>query len=60
LLVMMAVISSRRVGRLGPKTEVRRWGRHVLVQVLGGGVRTVTSMAVMVVTAWGRWPPWLR
>jgi hypothetical protein len=57
LLVMMAVISSRRVGRLGPKTEVRRWGRRVLVRVLGGGVRTVTLIAVV---AWGRWSPWLR
>ena len=63
-LVMMAVISWRWVGGRGPiRAEVLRCGRRLLVRAAalpGGGVRTVTVIVVMALTAWGRWSPWLR
>jgi hypothetical protein len=58
---MMAVIRWRRVGRGGPiRAEVLRWGLRPLVASRAGGVRTVTLIAVMAVTVWGRSSPWLR
>jgi hypothetical protein len=58
---MMAVIGWRRVGRGGPiRVEVLRWGLRLLAESRSGGVRTVTLIAVMAVTAWGRSSPWLR
>jgi hypothetical protein len=57
---MMAVIMSRRVGGFGPASvEVLRWGLRPVAESRRGGVRTVTLIAVMAVTAWGRWSPWL-
>jgi hypothetical protein len=64
LVMMVVVISWRRVGGCGPlRVDVLRWGRCLLFLVAGlssGEVRMVTASAVMSVTAWGRWSPWLR
>jgi len=58
---MITVICWRRVGRRGPiRVEVLRWGLRPLAESRSCGVRTVTPIAAMVVTVWGRSSPWLR